>query len=207
VSLADLYGNATSVLGASESGPGAAALRDYLTTGGQNLDPATTAWCAAYVNATLAKSGLQGTGKLNARSYLDWGQPVEQPRPGDVAVFSRGDPNGWQGHVGFFQGFGPDGKVQVLGGNQGDAVSVAGYDPSTLLGFRRAPELTFGDSGQPGAGMPPPATLSGLPTDESLAALYAPPPVQQRGPDPAQAREADARKRRVALFDTLVPGA
>jgi len=121
-----------------------AALQDYLTTGGENLDPATTAWCAAFVNATLQQSGQTGTGKLNARSYMDWGQAVDQPQRGDVAVFSRGDPSGWQGHVGFFDGYDDNGRIRVLGGNQGDAVSVASYDPASLLGFRR------GGSGMPG---------------------------------------------------------
>lgn len=115
-----------------------AALQDYLTTGGQNLDPATTAWCAAFVNSTLQQAGMQGTGKLNARSYLDWGQAVDAPERGDIAVFSRGDPNGWQGHVGFFDGYNEDGTIRVLGGNQGNAVSVASYSPNALLGFRRA---------------------------------------------------------------------
>lgn len=116
-----------------------AALQDFLATGGQNLDPATTAWCAAFVNATLSQAGMQGTGALNARSYLDWGDPVSDPMQGDIAVFSRGDPSGWQGHVGFFDGYNPDGTIRVLGGNQGDAVSIASYDPGSLLGFRRAP--------------------------------------------------------------------
>jgi uncharacterized protein (TIGR02594 family) len=90
------------MIGKSEQ-PNRAELADYLRTGGQSLDPATTAWCAAFVNASLAKSGRQGTGQMNARSFMDWGQPVDQPQPGDVAVFSRGDPNGWRGHVGFYQ--------------------------------------------------------------------------------------------------------
>lgn len=117
-----------------------AALSDYLTTGGANLDPATTAWCAAFVNATLKQAGMEGTGSNMARSYLDWGQPVDQPQRGDVAVFSRGDPNGPYGHVGFFDGYNADGTIRVLGGNQGDAVSVASYSPDALLGFRRATE-------------------------------------------------------------------
>lgn len=114
------------------------ALQEYMANGGQRLDPATTAWCAAFVNATLQQSGVEGTGRLNARSYLDWGQEVSQPQRGDVAVFSRGDPNGWQGHVGFFDGYNEDGTIRVLGGNQGDAVSIANYDANSLLGFRRA---------------------------------------------------------------------
>lgn len=127
---------AESLLGRGEV-PDQAMLSEFLENGGQRLDPVETAWCAAFVNATLSQAGLQGTNQLNARSFLDWGQPVDTPQRGDVAVFSRGDPNGWQGHVGFFEGYNPDGTIRVLGGNQGDAVSVANYSPNALLGFRR----------------------------------------------------------------------
>lgn len=128
---------AASALGLDERGK-RAALSDYLSTGGANLDPATTAWCAAFVNATLQKAGQKGTGSNMARSFMDWGQAVDKPQRGDIAVFSRGDANGPYGHVGFFEGYNPDGTIRVLGGNQGDAVSVASYSPDRLLGFRRA---------------------------------------------------------------------
>lgn len=139
----------------------APALREYLANGGQNLDPATTAWCAAFVNATLQQSGGQGTGKLNARSFLDWGQEVADPQRGDVAVFSRGDPNGWQGHVGFFDGYNEDGTVRVLGGNQNDGVNIANYSQNALLGFRRG-------------GQPQPNPLTPQPAPEPQNALYKP---------------------------------
>ncbi len=121
--------------------PDRKALMDYMLTGGVSLDPATTAWCAAFVNATLLQSGIEGTGTNLARDFLKWGdEVVGTPEPGDLAVFSRGDPNGWQGHVGFFKGFNEDGSINVLGGNQGDSVNVSAYDSSRLLGFRRAPQ-------------------------------------------------------------------
>jgi uncharacterized protein (TIGR02594 family) len=115
-----------------------AALKDFLATGGQNIDPATRAWCADFVNATLKQTGMEGTGSGMARSFLEWGQEVDQPQRGDVAVFTRGDPNGPFGHVGFFDGYNEDGTIRVLGGNQGDNVSYANYSPDSLLGFRRA---------------------------------------------------------------------
>lgn len=114
-----------------------AALSEYLSNGGQNLDPSVTAWCAGAVNAALAESGIEGTGSLAARSFMDWGAPVDDPQQGDIAVFSRGAPGSGQGHVGFFDGYNPDGTIRVLGGNQGDAVSIANYSPDALLGFRR----------------------------------------------------------------------
>jgi uncharacterized protein (TIGR02594 family) len=118
-----------------------AALQDYLATGGANLDPAQTAWCAAFVNATLKQGGMEGTGSNMARSFLDWGEATDAPQQGDVAVFRRGDPDGPYGHVGFFDGLNPDGTIRVLGGNQGKdgSVSIANYSPDALLGYRRAP--------------------------------------------------------------------
>lgn len=113
------------------------ALQAYMRDGGVNLDPAKTAWCAAFINATLAKAGIEGTDSLAARSFLDWGQEVSTPQQGDVVVLSRGN-EAWQGHVGFFDGYNEDGTIRLLGGNQGDAVNIKGYDPSRVLGFRRA---------------------------------------------------------------------
>lgn len=97
-----------------------------------------TAWCAAFVGAMLKRSGLPHTGKLTARSYLDWGDPVseEDVREGDIVVFSRGNPNGWQGHVGFVVEVGSS-NVLVLGGNQGNKVSERHYNKARLLGYRR----------------------------------------------------------------------
>ncbi len=152
---------AASQIGLSETGQ-RAALQEYLNNGGQNLDPAVTAWCAAFVNATLQQSGIEGTGQLNARSYLDWGQEVTTPQQGDIAVFSRGDPNGWQGHVGFFDGYNDDGSIRVLGGNQSDAVNIASYDANRLLGFRRA-----GDAPQ---AAPQENVLAAQPQPNALAA-------------------------------------
>ncbi len=100
-----------------------------------------TPWCASFVGAVLAQVGLPNTGKLNARSYLDWGEEVAEAlaMPGDIVVFWRGTPDGWQGHVGFFAGW--DGEdIMVLGGNQGDAVSVKSYSRERLLEVRRAKE-------------------------------------------------------------------
>lgn len=149
-----------------------AALQDYLTTGGANLDPATTAWCAAFVNSTLKQAGYEGTGSNMARSFMDWGQAVDTPQKGDLAVFTRGDPNGPFGHVGFFEGYNPDGTIRVLGGNQGDAVSIASYDPSRLLGFRRAP------------GEPTNALAQSQPAQAPQNALAQPPQFQTAMLDP-----------------------
>ncbi len=133
-----------------------AALRDYLYTGGQNLSPATRAWCADFVNASLTQSGQSGTNSGAARSFLSWGQSVSEPRAGDLVVLSRGDPKGWQGHVGFYEGKNEDGSVRVFGGNQSNQVGTANYPATQVLGYRRAGE----SGGIAGSGEPPAATVA-----------------------------------------------
>ncbi len=97
-----------------------------------------TAWCAAFVGAMLKRCGLPHTGKLTARSYLDWGKPVDlsKAQPGDVVVLWRGSPTSWQGHVGLYDRQ-ADGNVYLLGGNQRDQVSVVGYSIDRVLSVRR----------------------------------------------------------------------
>jgi len=94
-------------------------------------------WCAAFVGAVLARLGLHNTGSLLAKSYLKWGDKValKDAKPGDVVIFNRGSQS-WQGHVAFFHAHA--GKyVEVLGGNQGNAVSIARYPVSNIAGIRR----------------------------------------------------------------------
>lgn len=97
------------------------------------------AWCASFVGAVLGSLGIPGTGKPNARSYLQWGREVslQKAAPGDVVVFWRGSPSGWQGHVAFLVRFEGD-RVLVRGGNQGNKVSDAFYPVNQILGIRRA---------------------------------------------------------------------
>ena len=93
-----------------------------------------TAWCAAFAGAMLERSGHRSTRSLRARSYLVWGDALEAPRTGCVAVLSRGS-NVALGHVGFVVGETDNGLV-LLGGNQRNAVTVQVFARSRLLGFR-----------------------------------------------------------------------
>jgi uncharacterized protein (TIGR02594 family) len=119
--------------------PGAAnnpaVLAYYRDAGHPEINADSVAWCAAFTGAMLERSGHPGSKQLNARSYLTWGKEVSKPSPGCVAVFSRGDPRGWEGHVAFYVGETAN-TVKVLGGNQGDAVTIAEYPKSRLLGYR-----------------------------------------------------------------------
>lgn len=114
--------------------------------GGKTVDPSTTAWCAAFVNGVLHSAGMQGTDSLAARSFLKVGQPVEgKPQEGDIVVLWRGDPNGQQGHVGFYAGEGSTpGSVKILAGNEGNKVAYAEYPASRVLGIRRVSKDDIG---------------------------------------------------------------
>lgn len=101
--------------------------------GGINDDE--TAWCAAFVGGILEEAGLMSSRKANARSYTRWGQRLFGPCVGSIVTFWRGSPDGWQGHVGFVVGKDVKGNLMVLGGNQGDAVSIAPFDVARVLQF------------------------------------------------------------------------
>lgn len=99
-----------------------------------------TAWCAAAMGAWLKRAGYRPSGKLTARSYLDWGEPVDiaDARPGDILIIPRGD-SSWQGHVTFIhRDLGA--FFECVGGNQTNAVTKQKY-PKTpkkrILGIRR----------------------------------------------------------------------
>jgi uncharacterized protein (TIGR02594 family) len=106
----------------------------YRDAGHPEIANDEVAWCAAFCGACLARAGVRGTGSLMARSYLAWGEPLDAPRPGAVAVFSRGS-SAAEGHVGFWLGETRD-AVVLLGGNQGNAVSVTTFPKARLLGLR-----------------------------------------------------------------------
>ena len=94
-------------------------------------------WCSAFTNYVAWLLRLPRSKSLRARSWLGVGTPVTEPRIGwDIAVLWRGSPDSPSGHVGFYAGHDGD-QVLLLGGNQGDAVSVAPFPSERLLGFRR----------------------------------------------------------------------
>lgn len=93
------------------------------------------AWCGAFMGWLFKEAGFKIPKAAGvARSWLSWGEQTP-PRAGCVVVFWRGSPDGWQGHVGLLLATrGPN--VYVLGGNQGDAVTVARMPLSQVLGYR-----------------------------------------------------------------------
>lgn len=94
-----------------------------------------TAWCAAFVNACLVMNNYEQTGKLTARSFLNYGEKVEKPTQGDIVVFWRSSRHSWKGHVGFYVSE-DENNIYCLGGNQSNMVSVVAYPKGRLLEYR-----------------------------------------------------------------------
>lgn len=109
-------------------------MRFFAKAGFPGIKTDETPWCAAFANAVMDEAGLPETGKLTARSFLNWGQKIDKPAIGAVVIFRRGN-SSWQGHVGFVVGWTRT-HIQVLGGNQSNMVNIASYPRSKLLGFR-----------------------------------------------------------------------
>lgn len=93
-----------------------------------------TPWCAAFVNWCMEQAGIEGTNSARARDWLHWGEAQSTPTRGCVVVFSRGA----GGHVGFYLGE-TDTHIEVLGGNQRNAVNVLYYSKHRVLGYRSLP--------------------------------------------------------------------
>ena len=95
-----------------------------------------TPWCDAFVDWCVWKAGGMPTPGLNAREWLRYGEPIEDPKPLDIVVLWRESINSWKGHVGFYINKNKH-HVYVLGGNQNNMVCVQPYPIDRLLGYRR----------------------------------------------------------------------
>lgn len=92
------------------------------------------AWCSAFVNWCMKQNNIPRTNSASARSWLNWGVRLAEPRKGCVTILKRGN-NPAQGHVAFYVGDGA-GSIRLLGGNQQDQVKVSVFPKSMLLGYR-----------------------------------------------------------------------
>lgn len=98
-------------------------------------DDSKTAWCGIF----RGYLGLwTGTGvpkeHYRARQWLNWGQEValKDAQRGDTVVTSREGGH----HVALFDRV-ESGRVYLLGGNQGNRVSIAPFPPSAIVSVRR----------------------------------------------------------------------
>jgi len=100
-----------------------------------------TPWCAGFVGGVLEECGLPSTRSASARSYMNYGVSLQCAYVGAIVVFQRGTPASGLGHVGFVAGQDAKGNLMVLGGNQGDCVSIKPFDRTRILGYRWPKEV------------------------------------------------------------------
>jgi uncharacterized protein (TIGR02594 family) len=95
-------------------------------------------WCGLFVahciGATLPDEPLPNN-PLGARNWAKFGQKSD-PAKGAILVFWRKSPQSGLGHVGFYHGEDAQ-NYHVLGGNQGDSVSVTKLAKNRLVAIRR----------------------------------------------------------------------
>lgn len=94
-------------------------------------------WCSSFVNWCMTQAGIKGTDSAAAISWTGWGEILTEPRVGAVVVIrqkfkgSDGATGSASGnHVAFFQKI-ENGRIYLLGGNQGDSVKVSSFGLSS----------------------------------------------------------------------------
>lgn len=96
-------------------------------------DDSALPWCGLFVASVMEESGYTlPKDWFRAKSWLDWGSPVEIPVVGCIVVFERKG----GGHVGFVVGRDQNEALMVLGGNQKDSVSIAPFRRDRVIGYR-----------------------------------------------------------------------
>jgi uncharacterized protein (TIGR02594 family) len=92
-----------------------------------------TPWCGVFVAACVEAAGIKKPKNwFRAKAWLEFGTSIETPVPGCIAVFERRG----GGHVGFVVGVDERRRLMVLGGNQGNTVSIAPFHRYRVLGYR-----------------------------------------------------------------------
>lgn len=93
-------------------------------------------WCGGFVGDCMLNGGAIVPVAIAARAkaWASWGDSVmsaaTRPPLGAIAVFDRKG----GGHVGFVVGIYPNGDLDILGGNQGNAVNVRRFPRNPTAG-------------------------------------------------------------------------
>ena len=94
-------------------------------------------WCGLFAAHCVTQAGLKPPPiSIRAKAWASWGDGLSlvatRPPLGAIAVFGRDG----GGHVGFVDSVNADGSLNILGGNQGDAVNVRRFPRARLIALR-----------------------------------------------------------------------
>jgi len=143
-----LHAAALQFLGVREiSGPRSHTLiKEWIKSAASWLDPddSKTAWCGCFRGMLGIVTGTGAPlAHYRAMNWLAWGKPIDSKRPelwqqGDTLILKRKG----GAHVALVHEVQANKRrVQCLGGNQSDAVSIAPFPLADVLGVRRAIEI------------------------------------------------------------------
>ncbi len=95
-----------------------------------------TPWCGVAMRAWMTACGIAAPARYyKALSWADWGDPLERPAYGCIAVWRRRG----GGHVNLLVGIDQSDRYLGLGGNQRDSVCVLPFDQDRLEVLRWPP--------------------------------------------------------------------
>lgn len=95
-------------------------------------DDDETPWCGTFVAHCCRAAGRDLPQHwYRAKAWADAGTRLPRPAYGCIAVFERAG----GGHVGFVVGQDGAGNLLVLGGNQGNKVSIAAFERSRAIAY------------------------------------------------------------------------
>ena len=103
----------------------------------------TKLWCADFMNFVLRRAGGKGTRSRAARSFLQYGKRLKEPRVGAIAILYRKGPN--NGHVGVVRGTDGRGNPIIVSGNHGHAVRQSVYSKRRVLAYVMPPQYVLDD--------------------------------------------------------------
>ncbi len=93
-------------------------------------------WCGLFAAWCVHQAGIAPPAiAIRAKAWASWGEAITPGMRiplGAVAVFERQG----GGHVGFVESINRDGSLNILGGNQGDAVNVRRFGRDRLIALR-----------------------------------------------------------------------
>lgn len=92
-----------------------------------------TPWCGTACASWMRSAGADIPQHwYRAKAWATWGQRLDRPAHGCIVVFERQG----GGHVGLVVGEDAIGRLLVLGGNQGDSVSVRAFPRDRAIAYR-----------------------------------------------------------------------
>jgi uncharacterized protein (TIGR02594 family) len=100
-------------------------------------------WCADFMNFVLKQAGAKGTQSRAARSFLQYGKKLDEPRVGAIAILYRKGPN--NGHVGVVRGTDGKGNPILVSGNHGPTVMESVYPKERVLAYVMPPQYVLED--------------------------------------------------------------